>query len=99
MSYYILFLYASLFSLASVMWLCKSEVVDRSSPQMSVPVEKVTFYKDNLHTAWYMPNMYDKHYDIIILKYTDKSQELDFADIWVHFLSPFRAILKPRRSA
>lgn len=62
------------------MRVCKSEVTDRSISQLSVLIEKVTFYRDHLHTGLYMSNMHDKHYDII-LKYTDKSQELDFADI------------------
>lgn len=52
------------------MGVCKSEITDRSIPQLSAQVEKVIFYEENLHTGLYMCNMHDKHYDIIILKYT-----------------------------
>lgn len=44
------------------MRVCKSEVTDRSISQLSVLIEKVSFYRDHLHTGLYMSNMHDKHY-------------------------------------
>lgn len=50
-------------------------------PQLFILVEEFTFHEDNIYTDLYMPDVCHKQYKIIILRYTDNHQELDFADI------------------